>query len=67
MEITQEMARKYLESKGLHCPSCGSGNIATYGAVELGCGQNTGRQQAQCNECEGTWWDVYTLTDCESN
>ena len=57
----KKMSQKaYVDSKGIHCPFCGSTNIGADGNVEVDCGG--GSQTVSCDDCGKTWYDFYKLT-----
>jgi len=59
MKTIPEIENKYITDGGSRCPSCGS--------IELDPGEkdsdsNYVRQHIECNDCDASWIDVYTLT-----
>lgn len=60
--ISEEKVKEYVDSKGLSCPYCGSGDLIG-GSVTVDAGHAT--QEVQCGLCGRSWDDVYTLTGLE--
>lgn len=60
MKITDEQKEKYLAGLGNHCPFCEGGDIVGDNAL-FDSGYVS--QMMFCNDCSGSWEDVYTLTD----
>ena len=57
-EITEEMAKKYVEEGGVHYPFCGSVEIiADEDLHEV----STIYQKMSCDECGERWYDIYAL------
>ena len=61
-ELTEDRKRVYLEHGGLICPFCGSRAISTQ---EFNADHAEGWQDVYCEDCEGEWRDLYTLTGVE--
>ena len=52
--------QEYVDSDGMTCPACGSGDVSGMGAVEIDGAQ--GLQSVECEECGADWVDVLRLT-----
>jgi hypothetical protein len=50
----------YIKGKGLLCPFCEAESVQG-GFIQIEAGKAV--QEMGCAECEGTWQDVYVLSD----
>lgn len=60
IEIPLTREQKYLQSRGNHCPCCGSKEISGDSGFDADDGSAT--QEASCDVCNATWDDTYTLS-----
>ncbi len=64
--MQMKQAKKYLEHRGLACPSCGPRDIEG-GSMNFEAGEIA--QKISCHKCDEQWTDVYKLVavaDAES-
>lgn len=48
---------EYVEKSGQCCPFCQSENISVNGTFD----PESGTIEAECDDCDGTWFDYYQL------
>jgi transcription elongation factor Elf1 len=62
MKMTAEQRQRYLDSKGIRCPHCGSTNLTGHNLEQF---DDCAVQPISCDDCGADWQDIYTLTDVE--
>jgi transcription elongation factor Elf1 len=59
-KLTSKRKKKYIESKGSHCPYCGSTSISAESpetdGLDLEC-------VVTCHDCNRGWLEIYTVTE----
>ena len=57
----ETLRKKYLKSRGVKCPYCGSRDIVGIGSWEADVGYVT--HKIHCIECKNEWEDLYRFSD----
>lgn len=60
IQESKDLAKKYLDSKGLVCPFCNSNDLQAGSEIDFVA--DSGHQDVECLNCHHTWQDTYTLT-----
>lgn len=61
--LTAEQKQEYIENPN-HCPYCKSEDLTI---ISKDSDYNQAWYGVQCEDCEKTWKDIYTLTDIEED
>lgn len=61
-EENESMKRRYLNSKGLYCPICGSEEL---GVLDVKSDSDYVKRDIQCDDCDFPFTETYTLSNVD--